>query len=232
MIYNGDTIKQWAGDSQWRAWRADLARFRKHGYSGWFSEGFWALTVYRLQRATHAARPKVLWLPVRILLAVIKKILTLITHINLHPSAKIGPGLLIPHVGPIRVHPEASIGADCAIHQVCTIGAGSKPGGPVIGDHVMIGCHTCILGPVRVGDGAKIGAGAVVVSDIPAGATAVGIPARALATCAADSGSKQELVERDEHAGQHRNTGTQRGPGDSADDLLADGARPVRLRKS
>jgi serine O-acetyltransferase len=103
-----------------------------------------------------------------------------VTHINLHPNADIGPGLLIPHVGLIQVYPWATIGADCAIHHVCTIGAGSKPGGPVIGDHVMIGCHTCILGPVHVGDGAKIGAGAVVVSDIPAGATAVGVPARAI----------------------------------------------------
>jgi serine O-acetyltransferase len=50
----------------------------------------------------------------------------------------------------------------------------------MIGDHVMIGCHTCILGPVSVGDRAKIGAGAVVVSDIPGGATAVGVPAKPL----------------------------------------------------
>ena len=178
MKYDGETVKQWAGDSVWRAWRADLARFKAHGYSGWGSEGFWAITVYRMQRGLREARPGLLWLPATLLLAMVKKLLTLVTHINLHPQAEIGPGLLIPHVGPIQVFPWAKIGADCAIHQVCTIGAGSKPGGPEIGDHVMIGCHTCILGPVKVGDGAKIGAGAVVVSDIPAGATAVGVPAK------------------------------------------------------
>jgi serine acetyltransferase len=72
---------------------------------------------------------------------------------------------------------------------VCTIGAGAKPGGPSIGDHVYIGCHTCILGPVTVGDRAKIGAGAVVISDVPAGATAVGVPARIVERSPASGGS-------------------------------------------
>jgi serine O-acetyltransferase len=186
--YDGDTVKTWAGASQWRAWRADLARFRKAGYTGWGSEGFWALTVYRLRHCANRATPRWLWLPWRIGLALVNKGLTLITHINLHPQAEIGPGMLIPHVGPIQVFPWAKIGADCAIHHVCTIGAGSTLGGPSIGDHVMIGCHACVLGPVRVGDGARIGAGAVVVQDVPAGATAVGVPARPV-------GELQELQE-------------------------------------
>lgn len=180
MKYDGSTIKSIVGDSHRKAWLADLARFRAHGYAGWGSEGFWALSVYRAQRWARTVRPGLVRLPLRAVLGVFKKLLTTITHINLHPDAQIGPGLLIPHVGPIQVFPWATIGADCAIHQVCTIGAGAKPGGPQIGDHVYIGCHTCILGPVRVGDGARIGAGAVVISDVPAGATAVGVPARVI----------------------------------------------------
>lgn len=193
MVYDGDTVKEWAGGSQWRAWRADLARFRKNGYSGWFSEGFWALTIYRLQRGTNALKPRALFFPARLALSAAKKFFTLVTHINLHPNAKIGPGLIIPHVGPIQVFPWATIGADCAIHQVCTIGAGSKPGGPVIGDHVMIGCHTCILGPVSVGDRVRIGAGAVVVTDIPANCTAVGVPAKAIQPHRQHDGTPVEL---------------------------------------
>jgi serine O-acetyltransferase len=176
--YDRETVKAWAGDSQWRAWQADLARFRSSGYSGWGSEGFWALTVYRAQRAAQTAEPSIVWLPVRIALSIVKKVLTTVTHINLDKGAKIGPGMLIPHVGPIQVYPYATIGADCAIHHTCTVGAGAEPGGPVIGDHVMMGCHSCVLGPVTVGDDAKVGAGAVVVSDIPAGCTAVGVPAK------------------------------------------------------
>ncbi len=178
MKYDGALVRDWAGDSQWRAWRADLARFRAHGYSGWLSEGFWALTIYRLQRSLYLFRPRWAILPFWVCLAIIKKLFTMVTHINLHHNAAIGPGLLIPHVGPIQVFPLAVIGADCAIHQVCTIGAGSSPGGPRIGDHVMLGCHCCILGPVTIGDNVNIGAGAVVVTDIPSNCTAVGVPAR------------------------------------------------------
>lgn len=180
MRYDGDTVRQWAGESQWRAWRADLARFKQHGYSGWGSEGFWALTVYRLQRGMRGRRPGIFWKPARLLVGFVKKALTVVTHINLDQGASIGPGLLIPHVGPIQVFPWATIGADCAIHQVTTIGAGAKPGGPVIGDHVYLGAHVCVLGPVKIGDGSKIGAGAVVVTDIPAGASAVGVPAKVI----------------------------------------------------
>jgi serine O-acetyltransferase len=180
--YNGDTVKLWAGQSQYRAWKADLARYRMQGYSGWGSEGFWALTIYRLQRTLRERQPSWAWLPLRIPVALAKKVLTVVTLINLCADAEIGPGLFIPHAGPIQVFPEARIGADCSIHQVCTIGAGSRPGGPHIGDHVMIGCHSCILGPVRVGDGAVIGAGAVVVTDVPPWSTAVGVPARSQPT--------------------------------------------------
>ena len=178
MHYNGDTVKSWAGTSQWRAWRADLARFKKNGYHGWGSEGFWALTIYRLQRSMLNKKPKLLWIIPKVCVAILKKMVTVFTHINLDKGAQIGPGLLIPHVGPIQVFPWATIGADCAIHHVTTIGAGAQPGGPVIGDHVFMGAHVCILGPVHVGDGAKIGAGAVVVTDIPPNSSAVGIPAK------------------------------------------------------
>ncbi len=162
--------------------RADYRRFRAHGYAGWGSEGFWALVIYRLQRRARRLRPRPLARLVQLPLGLVKKLFTMVTHINLHPDARIGPGLLIPHVGSIQVYPLATVGADCAIHQICTIGAGARPGGPVIGDHVYIACHTCILGPVRVGDRARIGAGAVVVSDIPPDTTAVGVPARPLQT--------------------------------------------------
>jgi serine O-acetyltransferase len=113
-------------------------------------------------------------------LAVLKKIFTIVTHMSIDYQAKIGPGMLIPHCGPIRVHGDTEIGADCCLHHVCTIGAGRVPGGAVIGDHVWIGCHSCVIGPVTIGDGATIAANSLVIDDVPAGATAIGVPARIL----------------------------------------------------
>src|SRR5258707_2708527 len=101
MKYDKSTVKAWAGDSQWRAIRADLARFKTQGYSGWGSEGFWALALYRLQRVIRRGRPQWLWAPARLVLVIVRKFFTMITHIDLDPGAEIGPGLLIPHVGPI-----------------------------------------------------------------------------------------------------------------------------------
>jgi serine O-acetyltransferase len=93
-------------------------------------------------------------------------------------NCRLGGGLIAPHPNGIVIHPDAVIGPNCLIFQQVTIGAGAKPGYPVIGGHVDIGAGAKILGPVRIGDHARIGANAVVLSDVPAGATAVGIPAR------------------------------------------------------
>jgi serine O-acetyltransferase len=186
LKYDGDAIKAWAGDSEWRAFRADLAHFRKHGYSGWGSAGFWALVIHRLQKVIRRRRARWLWMPIRLTLGVVDKFFTMVTHTHIHLDAQVGPGLLIPDVG-VRVHGNAKIGADCTIHQICTIGAGPRAGGATIGDHVIIGCHSSIIGAVRVGDGAIIAPNSLVLSDVPAGAMAMGVPARILpATASVD----------------------------------------------
>ncbi len=177
--YNGYTVKAWAGDSQWRGCRADLARFRSTGYN-WRSEGFWALVLHRLQKVVRLRRPGWLWAPVRFGLRVLRRLFVIVTHIDLGPDAEIGPGLLIPSGGPIRVHGATKIGADCVLNHMCTIGAGPRPGGATIGDHVYIGCHASIIGAVTIGDDAMIAANSLVISDVPAGFTAIGVPARML----------------------------------------------------
>ncbi len=95
-------------------------------------------------------------------------------------NCRLGGGLLLPHPNGIVIHPKAVIGPNCLIFQQVTIGAGATPGLPCIGGHVDIGAGAKILGGVTIGDHAKIGANAVVLHDVPAGATAVGIPARVL----------------------------------------------------
>jgi serine O-acetyltransferase len=95
-------------------------------------------------------------------------------------SCQIGGGLIIPHPNGIVLHPEARIGPNCLIFQQVTVGMGNG-GVPTIGGHVDIGAGAKILGNVRVGDHAAIGANAVVIRDVPRAATAVGVPAKIIA---------------------------------------------------
>ena len=97
-------------------------------------------------------------------------------------NCNIGGGLLLPHPNWVVVYPAATVGPNCLLLQQVTLGVGgAKEGAPKIGGHVDIGAGAKVLGGVTIGDHAKIGANAVVLQDVPAGATAVGIPARVLA---------------------------------------------------
>lgn len=94
----------------------------------------------------------------------------------------LGGGLILQHPNGIVIHPYAKIGANCLILQQVTIGECSNNEVPTIGDAVYIGAGAKIIGALHIGDFAKIGANAVVLRDVPAGATAVGVPARIIAT--------------------------------------------------
>ena len=104
-----------------------------------------------------------------------------ITGIEIHPGAKIGKGLVIDHGTGVVIGETAEIGDNCTLYQGVTLGGTGKDTGkrhPTLGNNVMIGAGATVLGPFRIGDNAKIAAGAVVLEEIPANATAVGIPAR------------------------------------------------------
>jgi serine O-acetyltransferase len=100
------------------------------------------------------------------------------TGITLPKSAEIGPGLRIWHFGNIVIHADVKIGSECTLRHGVTIGDRNEDGVPTLGDRVEIGAYAQILGPISVGNDAKIGCMAVVLRDVPAGATAVGNPAR------------------------------------------------------
>ena len=104
-----------------------------------------------------------------------------VTGVEIHPAAKIGKGLFIDHGSGVVIGETAEMGEDCVIYQGVTLGGTGKDTGkrhPTLGNRVVVGAGAKVLGPVKIGDGAKIAAGAVVLRDIPAGCTAVGIPAR------------------------------------------------------
>ena len=94
-------------------------------------------------------------------------------------ALRAGGGLILPHPNGVVIHPKVELGVNCMVFQQVTLGTvGPRPGVPRVGGHVDIGAGAKVLGPVTIGDHAKIGANAVVTCDVPAGATAVGVPAR------------------------------------------------------
>ena len=103
---------------------------------------------------------------------------SVVTGADIPLNCEIGGGLLIPHPNGIVIHPGAKVGVNCLIFQQVTLGTCSQPGTPDLAGHVDIGAGAKILGPVRIGAHAKIGANAVVIGDLPERAVAVGIPAR------------------------------------------------------
>ena len=103
------------------------------------------------------------------------------TGIEIHPGATIGKGLVIDHGMGVVIGETTVIGDNCTIYQNVTLGGTGKETGkrhPTLGNNVLVGSGAKVLGPFKVGDNARIAAGAVVLSEIPPNATAVGVPAR------------------------------------------------------
>ena len=105
---------------------------------------------------------------------------SVVTGADIPLNCNIGGGLLLPHPNGIVIHPEAIIGPNCLIFQQVTIGTVTGKNPPLIGGHVDIGAGAKILGEVVVGNHVNIGANAVVLINVPAGMTAVGVPAKIL----------------------------------------------------
>lgn len=136
--------------------------------------GFHAITAHRLIHALHRAGlplvPRLLSQGVRFL-----------TGIEIHPGAQIGRGFFIDHGMGVVIGETTEVGDDVTIYQGVTLGGTSLNKGkrhPTLGNNVTVGLHAAVLGAITVGDNSKIGAGSVVVKDVPPNSTVVGIPGR------------------------------------------------------
>lgn len=105
------------------------------------------------------------------------------TGIEIHPGATVGQGVMIDHGMAVVIGETAIIGDNCSLFQGVTLGGTGKETGkrhPTLKNGVIVGVGASVLGAIVIGEGARIGAGSVVLQDVPAHATAVGIPARAV----------------------------------------------------
>jgi serine O-acetyltransferase len=139
--------------------------------------GFHALVAHRLIHALHRTG-----LP--LLPRLLSNWVRFVTGIEIHPAARIGTGVFIDHGMGIVVGETAEIGDGCTLYQGVTLGGTSLSRGkrhPTLGRNVVVGVGAAILGAIEIGDGARVGAGSVVVRDVPPDTTVVGVPAREVA---------------------------------------------------
>jgi serine O-acetyltransferase len=138
--------------------------------------GFHALLIHRF--AHRLWRWRLRWLA-----RLLSHVSRFLTGIEIHPGATVGRRVFIDHGMGVVVGETAEIGDDCTLYHGVTLGGTTWNKGkrhPTLGRGVVIGAGAKVLGPLVVGDGARIGSNAVVVKDVPPGATAVGIPARVI----------------------------------------------------
>jgi serine O-acetyltransferase len=139
-------------------------------------QGLWAIWVHR------AAHQLYKW-QIPFFPRLISQIMRLLTLIEIHPGAQIGRRFFIDHGCGVVIGETTIIGDDVTIFQGVTLGGTGKEKGkrhPTVGNNVIIGAETIVLGNITIGDNSTIGAGSVVTRSVPAGVTMVGNPARIL----------------------------------------------------
>jgi serine O-acetyltransferase len=137
-------------------------------------QGLWALWMHQFANLLYNLR-------IPVLPRLISQITRLLTCIEIHPGAKIGKRVFIDHGFGVVIGATAIVGDDVTIYQGVTLGGtGGEKGKrhPTIGNGVVIGAEAIVLGNIKIGDNARIGAGAVVTKPVPSNSTVVGNPAR------------------------------------------------------
>ena len=154
------------------------------GHTGrqlWLNPAFWAITIHRFGHWLYVDKPFFLIaIPLKIVFFFAYLFSEVVMEMSLDPQATIGGGLYIAHIGGIHINPEAVIGSSCNLTHHTTIGASAmgRSGSPIIGDNVYIGTGATLAGKIKIGNGAKIAANTLVITNVPEGATVMGVPGR------------------------------------------------------
>lgn len=183
----GGDLQAWA-----KAWLADehaSGRIRRVDSVRliWNQSGLRATLLYRLSHAIWRMR-------IPALPGILARLNLILYGFDVPPSIEIGPGLYVPHpVGMVIM--ATRIGANASLISNITIGMRNGPGFPTIGDNVFIGAGARVLGRIMIGDNVSIGANAVVLTDVPSGATAVGVPAKLVHRKPSEDGDNSDKVD-------------------------------------
>jgi serine O-acetyltransferase len=171
-------------DEAFETLRADLRapQERDPAARGWLDvvlsyPGFHALVAHRVNHSLYRAG-------IPLLPRFLANIARFLTGVEIHPAARIGKGVFIDHGSGVVIGETSEIGDGCTIYQGVTLGGTSLSHGkrhPTLGRNVTVGVNASVLGAIVLGDNAKVGGGSVVVKDVPANATVVGVPARVVA---------------------------------------------------
>lgn len=151
--------------------------------------GFHAVVLHRLAHRLYLRQ-------VPVLPRLVSHFGRFITGIEIHPGAQLGRRLTIDHGMGIVIGETAEVGDDVLLYQGVTLGNARFQRGkrhPTVGNNVVIGAGAKVLGPITVGDGARVAAGAVVVNDVPPNTTAAGVPAKAIRYHNPDTGETRRL---------------------------------------
>ena len=165
--------------------RADFAiiRERDPAARGWLEilvcyPGFQALSLHRLCHTLWKSR-----LPMKLIARIMSQIGRLLTGIEIHPGAKIGRSVFIDHGMGVVIGETAIIGDKCLLYQGVTLGGTGKETGkrhPTLEENVVVGAGAKVLGNINIGTNTRIGAGSVVLKNVEANCTVVGIPGRVI----------------------------------------------------
>ena len=163
---------------------ADVARYKERGFSRsqiLFDPAIWAIAVYRFGNWLNVTKPFILIrIPLKIIALITYKFCEVFMEMRIDPAATIGEGFYIAHIGGVHINPQTVIGKNCDLAHHVTIGTSAmgRPGVPVLGDNVYVGTGAALVGKIKIGNGAKIAANTLVMTNVPDGATVMGVPGR------------------------------------------------------
>ena len=162
----------------------DIARYKlkgSHGKQLWLNPAVWAIAVYRFGNWLYVDKPSALIAaPLKVVFLFANLFCEVVMEMHIDCQATIGPGLYIAHIGGVHMNPAAVLGKNCDVAHRVTIGASAmgRQGVPVLGDDVYVGTGATLVGKIKIGSGAKIAANTLVITNVPEGATIMGVPGR------------------------------------------------------